>query len=849
MKKRNNSKNITLNYKTTLLVDVFPLAPVEIYYTYILETSEQKNFVGHRVVIPFNKRKIMGIIYQEHRGELDFDRSKLKKIIEVVDDKPIIPEKMFQLARWVADYYITPMGEVLKNIIPPKLKIPEKKYIQFIGVSDFEKNILNKTEQKIINFLKNRKNPVSFESLKQQIKTSKLEQNLDLLVQKGIVKIIRREKAVIPKKQVFHINSQMFSENVFSEYLEILKRKKALVQILQYLYELHKSNKNVFELEEFRKEFPTKNITKHLENLIDLGFIEVELKDDTDINPEYKPSFNFPNELILTLTKEQEIALNQITKEIENSKYSSFLLYGVTGSGKTLIYLHCIKKCLEMGKSAIVLVPEISLTPQLIERFNNAFPNQVAVLHSRLSDSQRVKQWISILNEEKKIVIGPRSAIFAPASNLGLIIVDEEHEPTYKQDEPAPRYNARDVALIRGKLENCVVILGSATPSINSYYAAKLGKHKLLTINERADGAKLPDIILVDMLEKRKQRKVFGQFSDTLIHKIIDRLTRKEGIILFQNRRGFGLLVECRFCGYIPKCPECEVSLTYHKSEQKLKCHYCGYERKYDSNCPKCGKTPMLILGYGTQRVEEELQSILSEFGYEPKIERYDLDVVVKSSDRNEIIQQFYFGEIDILVGTQLIAKGLDFERVTLVGIINADLQLNIPDFTANERAFQLFTQVAGRAGRRSTLPGEVVIQTTSPNAYPIQEFVNSNYDSFFKKELYYRKHLHYPPFFRLVSVEIQWKNENPNEELISFIKEKLDGLKNAIVLGPVIPIIPKIRGWNRKVFLVKINRTKDPNLANTTKFFRTLYNEFHSKFHSKKLKLIIDVDAQFSLL
>ncbi|MFN3780834.1 MAG: primosomal protein N', partial [Candidatus Kapaibacteriota bacterium] len=521
---------------------------------------------------------------------------------------------------------------------------------------------------------------------------------------------------------------------------------------------------------------------------------------------------------------------------------------GVTGSGKTLIYLHSIKKCLEQNKTAIILVPEISLTPQLIERFDNAFPNQIAVLHSRLSNAERLRQWLSILNKEKKIIIGARSAIFAPASNLGLIVVDEEHEPSYKQEDQTPRYNARDLALVRGKIENCVVILGTATPSVNSFYAAIQGKHTLLRIDERADKAKLPDIILIDMLEKRAKKKTFGQFSDTLIHKIIERINKSEGVILFQNRRGFGLLLECRYCGYIPKCPECDVSLTFHKSEQKLKCHYCGYEKKYETTCPKCGKTPMLILGYGTQRVEEELKKILEEFNYHPKVERFDADVVVKNPEKNQILEKFYKGEIDILVGTQLIAKGIDFERVTLVGIINADLQLGIPDFCANERAFQLFTQVAGRAGRRSQFPGEVIIQTTNTKNYAIESFVKNNFLSFFNHEIHNRRTLHYPPFFRLISIELQYQSEETIDEMIFFVKDYIQGMKNAIVLGPVTPIIPKIRGWKRKVFLLKINRLKDPNSKYTSKMLKSLYHNFTKKFSSKKVKLIIDVDTQFSL-
>lgn len=848
MEKRIISKNITQNYKTNTFVDVFPLTSVDSSFTYILDTTEPNSFLGYRVVIPFKNRKIIGIIYKEHKEPLEFDAVKLKKIIKIIDDKPVISEQMLILARWIADYYVTPIGEVLQSIIPPKLKIAEKKYVQFLGVSEYEKEILSKSERKVVDYLSNQKKPVLLETLKANVRSSRLNNTIENLSKKGIIRIIQKEKGQIPKKQIFHINTHMFSDEIINEYFEIFKKKKNLLLILQRFFEISSSGIVALSFEEIKKEFPRPNLNRYLNTLVEIGFLNLEFKNDTETSSSFVNKYNFPNELTLQLTSEQENTLNSIINALEGNRFASFLLYGVTGSGKTLVYLHSIKKCLQKGKSAIMLVPEISLTPQLVERFNNAFPEQIAVLHSRLTESERVKQWVSILNGEKRIVIGARSAIFAPTKNLGLIIVDEEHEPTYKQDEPSPRYNARDVALMRGKIENAIVVLGSATPSVNSYYASKIGKHSLLKISERVDGAKLPNIILVDMLEKRKQRRIFGQFSDTLLHKIIDRLNKKEGIILFQNRRGFGLLVECRFCGYIPKCPECEVSLTFHKSEHKLKCHYCGFEREYDATCPKCGKTPMLVLGYGTQRIEEELQSILNELEYFPKIERFDLDVVIKSTKGNEILQKFYFGEIDILVGTQLIAKGLDFERVTLVGIVNADLQLNIPDYSANERAFQLFTQVAGRAGRRSNLPGEVIIQTTNPNVYPIESFVNNDYESFYKKEIYFRRTLHYPPFYRLISIEIRWKNQALKEEIINFLKGYLEQINNSILLGPVVPIIPKIRGWNRKIFLLKINRQKDPNLLRTTSNLKNLYYEFQKKFHQKNLNLIIDVDAQFSL-
>lgn len=843
------SKNITTNNHQSILVDIVPFYSIDTYFTYILDEVTEE-FIGRRVLVPFKNRKIVGIILREHKETIDFDEEKLKKVIKVLDEKPIISSNMLELCKWISEYYVVPLGEVFKTVVPSRLKTTELKYIKFKGIQNIEKEILPTQEKKVVDFLLNYgKSTISKKKLTSSLKVTKIEQVLESLEKKGIINLISKGKGYLPQSQVVKINSKMFDSERFEEYLDILKNRVKLVEILEFLAEQLKQGITELKMNTFKEKFPGRNIRSYIKKLNELGFISFESKDFGENNTSTYTNFKYPNELQMSLNEIQEKVLNEIIKSIENQRFNSYLLFGVTGSGKTLIYMHCIKRCIQQGKSAILLVPEISLTPQLIERFNNAFPNQIAVLHSKLNESERIRQWNSILNGEKKIVIGARSAIFAPTKNLGIIIVDEEHEPTYKQEEPAPRYHARDVALIRGKIENCPVVLGSATPSVNSYYASKNGKHKLLVIEERADGAKLPNIFLVDLIEKRAQKKMFGQFSDALIHKIIDRLNRKEGIILFQNRRGFGLLVECRYCGYIPKCPECEVSLTFHKSELALKCHYCGYEKKYEPECPKCGKSPMMILGHGTQRIEEELKKILNEFGYEPIIERFDLDVVQKNPKQFELLEKFHRGEIDILVGTQLIAKGFDFERVTLVGIVNADLQLNIPDYSANERAFQLFTQVAGRSGRRSLYPGEVIIQTTSPKAYPIEAFLKQDYEFFYQKEIKFRKILKYPPFFRLVAIEIQWKTENLDQEILSFVESYLKNIENSILMGPVTPIIHKIRGWNRKVFLLKINRQKDPSLKATTSLLKKLNNDFIKKYHSQKLRIIIDVDAQYSLM
>jgi len=833
------------------LVDVIPLTGIDETYTYIINNFTIEDLTGYRVLIPFGNRKISGIIIKEHKDPLDFPKEKLKAIIKLLDSKPIISKEMIELCFWMSNYYITPLGEVFRAVIPTKLSTKEEVYVQLTSTQALKNLLLlDKKELKIVETIRKFKSPLNLSNLKKILKIRKLEPILEELEKKGLVSFSRRFSGKIPSHKVIQLNKNMFTSDIFNTFTAIYKRKKKILELLNFFYEKVNSGIDKFLLKELQKDFSTRNLNTYLSILETAGFLNIIQFEDTgtDIQKIFTNEYNYQNELNFELNEEQKSCLKEIIAAIDKAKFDSFLLFGVTGSGKTLVYMHAIKKCVESGKSTIILVPEISLTPQLLERFNNAFPNKIAVLHSRLTTSQRVKQWVSIWTGEKKIIIGPRSAIFAPAKELGLIIVDEEHEPTYKQDEPQPRYNARDVALMRGKIQNAVVVLGSATPSVVSYYSAKQGKHKILIIKKRADGAQLPNIILIDILEKRRQKKMFGQFSDTLINKIIDRLIKKEGIILFQNRRGFGLILECRSCGYIPRCPECEISLTYHKVDQKLKCHYCGYQRGYESICPKCGKPTMLVLGYGTQRIEEELVSFLNELNFHPRIARFDLDVILNKQNTSNILKDFYNGEIDILIGTQLIAKGLDFERVTLVGIINADLQLNIPDFSANERSFQLFTQVAGRAGRRSLFPGEVIIQTSETNSYTIKSFLSQNYEHFFETETKYRKDLNYPPFAKLISIEIRSHYKEIEPEILDFVIDNLKKLAFGVFLGPVSPLIPKFRGWHRKVILLKIPKSQDPNLTKTIPVLKQLSKNFNKKFNPQKNKLIIDVDSQFSL-
>jgi primosomal protein N' (replication factor Y) len=484
-------------------------------------------------------------------------------------------------------------------------------------------------------------------------------------------------------------------------------------------------------------------------------------------------------------------------------KFGVFLLHGVTGSGKTEVYLRVIEQVLNIGKSSIVLVPEISLTPQTIERFMMRFQQYgIVVLHSRLSDAERYNAWQDILHGRVRIVIGVRSAIFAPVKDLGLIVVDEEHETSYKQYDTTPRYNARDVAVVRAKYVNATVILGSATPSVETYYNAQIGKYNYISLPYRIDGRCMPEIEIIDMRKHNSYKNIFSDRLQELIHQ---RLLDNQQIILFLNRRGFAPFIQCRECGLIMRCPDCEITLTYHIVDTKLKCHCCGYHCEAPDTCPKCNGTNIKYIGMGTQKIVEEIHNLFPT----AKVARMDVDAVAKHT-HEKILNEFKMGKIDILIGTQMIAKGLDYPNVTLVGVISADVGLNIPDFRSAERTFGLLTQVAGRAGR-GRLHGVVIIQTYSPEHYSVQTVVTHEYKKFYDKELKFRKQLYYPPFTHLVSIIIRGKNKETTQNTAEFITHELkmnNTDKNTEILGPAICVVSKKKGYYRYRILIKTIKT-----------------------------------------
>ena len=515
----------------------------------------------------------------------------------------------------------------------------------------------------------------------------------------------------------------------------------------------------------------------------------------------YRLSYNEKIEPKKELTDDQRSVVDEV---LANTGYYPYLLFGVTGSGKTEVYMELIEDALNKGKTSIVLVPEISLTPQMVLRFQKRFGDNIAAIHSALSDGEKYDEWRRIVKGEAKIVIGARSAIFAPLNNIGMIIIDEEHSDSYKQDDSNPRYNAKDIALLRGKYHNCPVIMGSATPSLEVFARAKKGVFKLLELPNRINGKSLPHINIVDMNEMISKTK--GHFSPVLLEAISARLLKNEQIILLLNRRGYSSFVTCKNCGYTFKCPNCDITLTYHKSSRTLRCHYCGYGTKVYDTCPECHEKSINDLGVGTEKVEEELNKLFPE----SRILRMDFDTTSRKGMHEKMIKAFKNHEYDILLGTQIVSKGLDFDNVTLVGVINADTSLNIPDFRSSETTFSLLAQVAGRAGR-SDKEGEVIIQTFNPEHYAIQYTKKHDYLGFYNREMSIRRELKYPPYYYICYVKISGKdNKYIYEESLKITKLFHNKLINMIILGPSPCTIFKLNNIYRYGIILKYKKDED---------------------------------------
>jgi primosomal protein N' (replication factor Y) len=743
---------------------------------------------GIRVIVPFGPRKIQGFVI-DLKANSDFD--KLKEIIEPIDLIPVLNKELLELGQWLTKSTLSFKIITYQAMLPAALKAKyEKKVSLARGVNQDE---LPEELQSL--FQNNR------ELTWDLVLNSSLERKLHKEAAAGKLEVIYEVKERLHKKKLKYVLPLLSAEELAKELEHIPARAGKQRELVSYFIQ-HSAPI------EYRKLNDLGLSASAVKPLAAKGLIEEK---DMEVYRDPYENREFKRTSPLRLTASQQEAIEPILNSIHNNLHKVFLLYGVTGSGKTEIYLQSIQDVINKGKEAIVLVPEISLTPQMVNRFKGRFGDLVAVMHSGLSAGEKYDEWRKIQRKEVKVVVGARSAIFAPFENLGIIIIDEEHETSYKQEE-MPRYHARDVAIERAVRYHCPVVLGSATPALESFARAKKGVYELLTLPSRMNEHALPSVDIIDMREELRDGNR-SMFSRILFEKLQERLEKKQQTVLFLNKRGFSSFVMCRDCGYVVNCPNCDISLTYHRATEQMKCHYCGYEGRVPATCPECGSEHIRYFGTGTQKVEEELGKILPA----ARVIRMDVDTTSRKGSHERLLTDFQEGKADILLGTQMIAKGLDFPNITLVGVLSADTMLHLPDFRSSEKTFQLLTQVSGRAGRHE-LPGEVVIQTYTPEHYSIEYSGKQDYDLFYNQEMMLRKIHKYPPFYYLslitVSHEQLMTAVSVTEKIVQYVRSRLSN--ETVVLGPVASPIPRINNRYRYQCLIKYKR--EPNLTETLK-------------------------------
>lgn len=782
---------------TDLYVDVvLPLA-VPLYTYSVPESLRSMVQVGCRVVVQLGLRKMYtAIIYAVHTNK---PRTlTIKDIDSVLDEFPIVTKKQLELWDWMADYYMCTLGDVMKAALPSGLKLESETALTVNP--DFDCMSLNESDR--IVYVQIEKNPhilisnlVKLLNRKSVTATIKKLISLDAVVAGEVISSMYKPKLVVYVKFTQSIENQDFVNTSFSLVNKAPKQQELLLALLNE-YVQHKNIENFA----VKKQQLLQNTTPQvLAELVKKGIVRLEERVESRFD-----TADGKIKGIATLSDQQKTALEEIHHAFAEQK--GCLLHGVTSSGKTEVYIHLIQEMIDAGKQVLYLLPEIALTSQIINRLRDVFGNQVGVYHSRFSDNERIEVWNTVLADNVnsyKVILGVRSSVFLPFSNLGLVIVDEEHETSFKQYDPSPRYNARDVAYVLARMYGADLLLGTATPSMETYYNALTKKLSLVEMKTRHTKAPLPEIHIVDLRKERRQLRMKDVFSKTLLGKIEDNLNEKRQVILFQNRRGFSPYLECPDCGYVHQCVNCDVSLTYHKFSNSLMCHHCGYAIRYTTTCPACQGENMQLVGFGTEKIEDTLSSLFPE----AKIARMDLDTTRGKNAYTELIDKFERREIDILVGTQMITKGLDFENVGLVGILSADSMLRFPDFRAFERAYQLMVQVAGRAGR-SERQGHVYIQTYQPE-HPILKFVQENdYNSLLNTQMAERKTFWYPPFTRLIKVTVRHRDKDKAVYAAKILADDFRKIPNIMVLGPEFPPIARIQLLYAQDILLKIPRT-----------------------------------------
>ena len=791
--------------------------------------------VGQRAVVQFGKSKIMSGLISDISEQVP-DCENVKYITDVIDEFPVVNQVQFKFWNWICDYYLCHIGEVMQAALPSAMKLSSESKIMISEDFELDAQALSDFEYLIVEALQIQPK-LTISEVSKIIGYKKVMPLIKTMIDKKIIVMEEEldQKFKAKYERFVGLTAEYRADEKLHELMDDLTKRayKQLEVVMSFFVIGGNADNDVLASELLKKANANTSVLKAL---AEKGVFNVYEKKVSRLK-NFKALTDVSS---IELTEKQQIAFEEIHQGFE--KKIPVLLYGVTSSGKTEIYIKLIQEAIDNGRQVLYLLPEIALTEQIINRLKKYFGDKVGVYHSRYSDMERVEIWNQVLDFEKtksskyQVIIGSRSSILLPFSDLGLIIVDEEHDASFKQIDPAPRYNARDLAIILAKMHGADVILGSATPSFESYFNARTGRFRLVTLSERYGGVEMPEIVVDDMRVERRRKLLQANFGSVLVDAMKNTLEDKNQIILFQNRRGFSLRLECGVCNWVPQCINCDVSMTYHKAQNVLKCHYCGYTMSVPAECPSCRSTDVKMKGFGTERVEEDLNILIPE----ARCARLDLDTTRSKNSYQFILEQFKNQETDILVGTQMVTKGLDFDRVKTVGILDADSMLSFPDFRAFERSFQLMEQVSGRAGRKGG-KGKVIIQTFQPTHPVILNVIRHDYVKFYEEQMPIRRQFCYPPYFRLILIKLKHVDyEKLNKAADVFVKQ-LRPIFRQNLLGPEYPVVSRIKNQYIKQVLIKIDRSS--NTLKVKDIIKEQIDVFKHIPDFKSVTLSVDVD------
>lgn len=821
--------------RITLFAEILLPLPIPGSFTYRVPYNlNMKVKVGQRAVVQFGKSKIMSGLIISLSNNVP-DANNIKYLIDILDDDPVVNENQLKLWNWITSYYLCYLGDVMQVALPSALKLSSESKISLVEDFDFNGSNLSDNEFLIVEALQIQPQ-LTITEVSKIIGYKKVMPLVKTMIEKKIIVMYEelQQKYKAKYERYVRLSNTYREEEKMHELMDNLTKRayKQLELLMAFIVLGGSSDNDILASDLLKKADATSSI---LSTLVEKGVFETYQKRVSRLKS-YKALTDVTS---IVLTEKQQEAFDNIHKGFAEDK--PVLLHGVTASGKTEIYIKLIQETIDEGKQVLYLLPEIALTEQIINRLKKYFGDRVGVYHSRYDDNERVEIWQQVINFRRQqskyqIIIGSRSAVFLPFTDLGLVIVDEEHDSSFKQVDPAPRYSARDLAVIMSKMFQTRLLLGSATPSFESYYNAKHNKYHLVSIAERYGGVEMPEIIVHDLRIETRRKTMQANFGSKLVDAMNKTLEDKNQVILFQNRRGFSLRVECNHCNYIPQCINCDVSLTYHKNQNILKCHYCGYTTNVPTECPSCRSTDLKMYGFGTERIEDDLKVVFPE----AQSSRLDLDTTRTKNSYQYILEQFHNKETNILVGTQMVTKGLDFDSVKVVGILNADNMLTFPDFRAYERSFQLMEQVSGRAGRKGE-KGKVIIQTYQPQHPVILNVISHDYVRFYEEQMPIRRQFNYPPYSRLILIRLKDVNSVKLNKAADALAKMFRPVFKENLLGPEYPIVSRVKNQYIKQMMIKIN--KDFNSNKVKDFIRDTVENFKHETEFKSVKIQIDVD------